>query len=79
MQSLLRGFELQVVRDGIGCGCFFLFHSLTLKYFTPEGKNRNEASQFGVLASSVAAGAGYWMISYPIDIIKTRLQTSSTG
>lgn len=29
-----------MIRDSIGCGCYFLAHSETLKYFTPEGSDR---------------------------------------
>ncbi|CAD8140778.1 unnamed protein product [Paramecium pentaurelia] len=77
IKQIYKGSLLQIIRDFVGCGSFFLAHSETLHFFTPEGKSRNEASQTGIFVASIAAGFGYWVISYPLDIIKTRYQVDN--
>lgn len=52
---------------------FFTCYEMTLKNFTPEGKTRKDVSRSGTLLAGVAAGAGYWTLSYPLDFLKTRM------
>ncbi|CAD8057607.1 unnamed protein product [Paramecium sonneborni] len=77
IRQIYKGSLLQIIRDFVGCGSFFLAHSETLHFFTPPGKSRNESSQTGIFIASIAAGFGYWVISYPLDIIKTRYQVDN--
>ncbi|CAD8090363.1 unnamed protein product [Paramecium primaurelia] len=72
--NIYKGLKLQLMRDSIGCGLYFVSHAKTLQYFTPQGRDRTEASQFGILMASMSAAASFWSISYPIDIVKTRYQ-----
>ncbi|KAM3134198.1 hypothetical protein pb186bvf_013716 [Paramecium bursaria] len=77
IKDQVGGSKLQIIRDGVGCGFFFLSQSVVLQYFTPKGLTRHDASQIGILFSSISAGVGYWVIGYPIDIIKTRYQVTN--
>lgn len=63
-----------MTRDIIGCGAFFTLYEQTLQFFTPEYQTRRDVSRKGVLIAGLLAGSGYWTISYPIDVLKTRLQ-----
>jgi solute carrier family 25 carnitine/acylcarnitine transporter 20/29 len=64
-----------MMRDTIGCGLFFMAYDLGLRASTPPGKTRKEVPSSGVLVAAMGAGIGYWSISYPIDIVKTRIQS----
>jgi len=71
--SLWRGASMAVARDGIGCGCFFLTMSWTQQALTPVGEVPTFAT---TVFSGGMSGLAFWVASYPLDTIKTWVQSS---
>src|SRR4051812_37944741 len=46
--------------------------------FLKPGQNVNDLSAQKVLMAGGIAGMGYWAATYPIDVIKSTMQTDST-
>jgi len=72
--GLYQGLCATVLRDIPAFGSYFFFYELTKQILAPEEKH--PALWVNFLAGG-AAGFGYWGLFYPLDIIKTRIQTDS--
>ena len=60
-----KGLYLTTIRDSIGCCIYFgMYHKLREKKFSP-------------LISGGVCGVSSWLCTYPIDVIKTRIQSSN--
>jgi len=69
-----RGFTAALLRDVPGLGMFFGVYTLVRNYFRrPDGS----ISGIGQVIAGGSSGIGSWIISYPYDVIKTRLQVDS--
>ena len=62
-----KGFVATLLRESIGCGIYFG----TYEYL----KKNTDSSP---LLNGGIAGVGSWLTTYPIDVIKTRIQTNPT-
>lgn len=73
--GLWRGAASTVLRDSIGCGCYFLAMTYTQRRFSA-----NDGSPPGhvtLLASGVLAGISYWLAALPLDTMKTWIQNGT--
>ncbi|CCH44114.1 Calcium-binding mitochondrial carrier protein [Wickerhamomyces ciferrii] len=78
VSGLMKGFIPTAIREGHGMGMYFL----TFEYLVKQDilKNKVERKDIpGWKLCLYGAGAGYsmWFSVYPIDVIKSRLQTDS--
>ena len=71
LKSFTRGFYLTVYREIPGCAVYFTSFEL----LTRE-KSGNKASLWQLLIAGGTAGCLSWLITYPIDTIKTKFQTN---
>jgi hypothetical protein len=73
-KGFTRGFTAALLRDTPGLGMFFGVYNLVKNMFRRED---GSISGFGQIVAGGTSGIGSWIISYPFDVIKTRMQVSS--
>ncbi|XP_058452042.1 mitochondrial basic amino acids transporter [Malaya genurostris] len=66
-RGLFRGLGITVVRDIPGFSSYFVSYELMVQTF-------DDPSPFVVLMAGGLAGTISWLISFPIDVVKSRLQ-----
>lgn len=69
LRGVFRGLSVTALREGPGVGAYFLIY----EYLT-RSNNNAPISTFHMLMAGGAAGSGSWLLAYPVDVIKTRLQ-----
>ena len=75
-----RGLGPTVIRDSIGCGCFFTAMTLSKQMLNEmqgleEGSaHTSQASRSTVVISGGIAGLAFWLWSLPLDTMKTWIQ-----
>lgn len=67
-----RGFYPTIIREITGFSLYFGSYEYTKSLFKTD-------SSFSLLFSGAIAGVMAWIINYPIDIIKTRIQTNKNN
>ncbi|CBK24948.2 uncharacterized protein [Blastocystis hominis] len=76
--GLFRGLSLTLLREVPGTSIWMIVYELSLKPFIRKGYTRSTIPLFGIIAAGSISGATYWASIYPIDTIKSILQTDTT-
>ncbi|KAA8649600.1 carnitine:acyl carnitine antiporter [Aspergillus tanneri] len=79
IRSVFRGSAMTLARDGPGSACYFAAYEYIKRTLTPKDANGNvtgELSMPAVLAAGGAAGVAMWIPVFPVDTIKSRLQSA---
>ena len=78
LSGLWRGMLSTVLRDSLGCGCFFTAmaysQDLLRGHHDPASGPPSKAV---LIASGAIAGVGFWFIGLPLDTMKTWIQNGS--
>jgi solute carrier family 25 (mitochondrial carnitine/acylcarnitine transporter), member 20/29 len=69
--KLTRGFWLTALRETPAVSSYFVSFELILKLFHAE---RNDHKIWQLLTAGGIAGCMSWLVTYPVDVIKTRYQ-----
>jgi solute carrier family 25 carnitine/acylcarnitine transporter 20/29 len=80
--SLYRGYLVTVLRDIPGYAAYFTSYEYTLDLLTNNirGTNPNaEMPSTNLLIAGGVAGVVGWAISFPLDLIKSRIQSTPQG
>lgn len=73
LMGFTRGFCPALLRDVPGLGMFFgVYNAMKNLLRQPDGT----VSGFGQIVAGGTSGIGSWIVSYPYDVIKTRMQVS---
>ncbi|KAI1455942.1 mitochondrial carrier [Annulohypoxylon moriforme] len=79
-RSVFRGSVATFARDGPGSAAYFAAYEYIKRRLTPldpqTGKPKGELSLLAITAAGGAAGVAMWIPVFPIDTIKSRLQTA---
>ncbi|KAF9083423.1 Mitochondrial carrier protein ymc2 [Mortierella sp. AM989] len=76
LRGLYKGQAVTMVREFQGYGAYFAaYEYLVQRAMRLENKQRSELSTVKVVAFGACAGYAMWMTVYPIDVIKSKLQT----
>jgi len=75
IRALYQGATAVTLRNAPCFANYFSFFEATKRKLTPEGHATNLL--IAMVAGGVA-GFGFWGLFYPLDIIKTRMQTDAT-
>lgn len=81
VRSVFRGSVMTLARDGPGSAAYFASYEYIKRSLTPKDEHGNvtgELSLPAVLAAGGGAGIAMWIPVFPVDTIKSRLQ-SATG
>lgn len=73
IQGLFRGITATAIRD-TGYGAYFLTYEATCRYF--RSSPGDSLSIPALLLAGGAAGITAWALTFPFDVIKTRIQAS---
>ncbi|KAK3170837.1 hypothetical protein OEA41_002921 [Lepraria neglecta] len=79
IRSVFRGSAMTLARDGPGSAAYFASYEYVKRWMTPKDKDGNlsgELSLKAVMVAGGAAGVAMWIPVFPIDTIKSRLQSA---
>lgn len=79
IRSVFRGSAMTLARDGPGSAVYFATYEYTKRLMTPKdenGKMSGDLSLTAVMTAGGAAGVAMWIPVFPIDTIKSRLQSA---
>lgn len=79
IRSVFRGSAMTLARDGPGSAAYFAVYETVKRYLSPKdanGKATGELSLSAVMAAGGAAGIAMWIPVFPVDTIKSRLQSA---
>lgn len=78
VRSVFRGSAMTLARDGPGSAAYFAAYEYIKRSLTPKDANGNvtgDLSMPAVLTAGGAAGVAMWIPVFPVDTIKSRLQS----
>ncbi|KAF2773744.1 mitochondrial carrier [Teratosphaeria nubilosa] len=79
IRSVYRGSLMTLARDGPGSAAYFATYEIIKRRLTPrdaDGKP-GQLSLTAVMAAGGAAGVAMWIPVFPVDTVKSRLQSAS--
>lgn len=79
VRSVFRGSAMTLARDGPGSAAYFAAYEYIKRSLTPkdaEGNSTGELSLPAILTAGGAAGIAMWIPVFPVDTIKSRLQSA---
>ncbi|KAF8743903.1 hypothetical protein AX14_013960 [Amanita brunnescens Koide BX004] len=82
--GIYKGQAVTLLREASGYGIYFLtYEKLVQREMAQKGIRRDQISPMNAVIYGAAAGYALWAVIYPIDMIKSRMQTDgftpSTG
>ena len=78
LAGLYKGQVSTVAREIIGYGGYFMAYELALRYFTENGRrSKSEVGILPIMLSGAIGGFGMWLPVYPVDVVKSKLQTDA--
>lgn len=66
-----------MIRESIGSSLYFTGYEFLLRKFLNPGQRTQDAPLTGSLISGGFAGLCYWGVVYPIDYVKTLIQSDN--
>lgn len=77
-RGLMKGFLPTAIREGHGMGIYFLtFEALVQRDMIKNKVERKEIPGWKLCMYGGASGYSMWLTAYPVDFVKSRLQTDS--
>lgn len=77
IQSLFKGSLATLARDGPGSALYFASYEVCKKMLNKSSSTGDEINITNVCISGGVAGMSMWLVVFPIDTIKTKLQASA--
>ncbi|KAG0138010.1 mitochondrial carrier domain-containing protein [Tuber indicum] len=74
IRSVFRGSAATLARDGPGSAAYFATYEYIKRRLTPEGEGK--LSMGAVMVAGGAAGMAMWLLVFPVDTVKSRLQSA---
>jgi len=75
LRGLNRGFVATLWRDVPGSGAYFATYELVKRSFIPEGGSAADLKSWQLLLAGGSAGVANWLTVFPIDVVKSVIQT----
>lgn len=79
IRSVFRGSAMTLARDGPGSAAYFATYEIIKRKLTPRDPATGQPGQLSltaVMAAGGAAGVAMWIPVFPVDTIKSRLQSA---
>ena len=79
IRSVFRGSAMTLARDGPGSAAYFATYEYMKRRMTPKdatGKPQGDLSLTAVTVAGACAGVAMWIPVFPVDTIKSRLQSA---
>lgn len=80
IRSVFKGSAMTLARDGPGSAAYFATYEYIKRQLSPkdaEGNATGELSLSAVMVAGGAAGVAMWIPVFPVDTIKSRLQSAA--
>lgn len=84
IRGIFQGHTMIMIRDGLGFGAYFLvYEALVQKAIRhkiatgSENCTRDSLEAWKLVLFGGAAGAAFWSMVFPVDVIKSKIQTDS--
>ncbi|MED6133930.1 Mitochondrial arginine transporter bac2 [Stylosanthes scabra] len=75
--GIYRGLSITMLRDAPAYGLYFWTYEYARELLHPGCRKSSEESLNTMLVSGGLAGVSSWIFSYPLDVIKTRIQSQT--
>ena len=80
IQTVYRGFGPTLLRESLGIGIYFMtFEALVQNTMRKHNIARNQVESWKLCTYGGLAGYSMWLSCYPIDVVKSKLQTDVIG
>lgn len=80
IRGIFKAYPVAFVKETQAFGCYFLAFEASMTGLSKvRGKLRNDMSAWEIIPCGALGGIGFWVGSFPLDVIKTRLQGDSFG
>lgn len=76
-KGLYRGLGSTIARECIGGSVFFGSYEQARELLKPDGKRKENCDAIATMGAGSLAGIFTWLVIYPIDVIKSRVQVSA--
>ena len=78
IRSVYRGTFMTLARDGPGSAAYFATYEIIKRRLTPKSPDGTpgKLSLLAVMAAGAAAGVAMWIPVFPVDTVKSRLQSA---
>jgi solute carrier family 25 (mitochondrial carnitine/acylcarnitine transporter), member 20/29 len=78
VRSLYRGTVMTLARDGPGSAAYFATYEVVKKRLSgpADESGKPQLSLLAVMAAGAAAGVAMWIPVFPVDTVKSRLQSA---
>eukprot|EP00054_Salpingoeca_dolichothecata_P001578 m.19833 g.19833 ORF g.19833 m.19833 type:complete len:294 (+) comp12330_c0_seq1:60-941(+) len=77
--GLQRGYLATCAMRAVGLPFYFMVNDATKRLLAKPGQHHADVEAYKILIAGGCAGSAFWTVNYPIDTIKTRIQTSSAS
>lgn len=79
-KGLFNGQNISIIREAQAYGCYFLtFEILMNKIVKKRRQKRAEVPVWLVGIAGAMSGMAFWLGSYPLDVVKSKLQSDGFG
>lgn len=80
IRGIFKGQNIAVLREFQAYGCYFVTFEACMRMMVDlTGKRREKLSAWSVAPCGALAGVAFWVGSYPLDVIKTKIQNDNFG
>ncbi|CAG58396.1 uncharacterized protein GVI51_D01507 [Nakaseomyces glabratus] len=76
-KGLMRGLIPTMLREGHGCGTYFLVYEALVSKQINQGLKRTEIPPWKLCLYGALSGTALWLMVYPIDVVKSVMQTDN--
>ncbi|XP_049851924.1 uncharacterized protein LOC126328065 [Schistocerca gregaria] len=76
-RALWKGWNATYCREIPGFGFYILTYELAIRAATPKDKTVNDVGSAALLLCGSLSGLGMWLTCYPLDVVKSRIQSDS--
>ncbi len=78
-KALLRGLTPTILREGHGCGTYFLVYEALIanQMNKRRGLERKDIPAWKLCIFGALSGTALWLMVYPLDVIKSVMQTDN--
>lgn len=74
-----KGLSAAIVREMVGYFFFFGAYEMVREWFTVPGGSKDDIGALRTIVAGGLGGVALWVPSYPIDLVKSRIQVLHTG
>lgn len=78
ISGLFRGLTSTIAREMPGYFFFFGGYEASRTFLTSEGQTKDEIGPLKTMVSGAIGGVVFWMITFPADVIKSRIQVAGS-